>query len=77
MRGRAAAEEQRVNFPRMAKRGQLRLQRRQVTFDQIIPPGGYGEVAVPAAMDAERHVNVGGARIGHGKSNVGRERFGR
>ena len=40
----------------------LQLNRPQIVADQIIAPGDEREVAVAAAMPAERHVNVRGPR---------------
>ena len=61
MRGRPAAEEQRVHFPRLAQPTQFALQRIEIRLDQIIPAGHQREIAIPAAMPAKRHVDVGGS----------------
>ena len=42
------------------------LKRREITLDQIIPPGDEREIAIPAAMPAEGDVDVRRAEGWHG-----------
>ena len=60
MRRRPAAEEERLDRPRGAERGQLTLDRHQVLARQVVPPRQNSEIAVAAMMLAEGDVNIGG-----------------
>src|SRR5262245_18867392 len=62
MRWRAAADEERLDFARLAEPTQLALERCKVGLDQSVAPGDECEVAVPAAVSAKRNVNVGRTR---------------
>jgi hypothetical protein len=66
VRGRAASDEQRVDRPRPLEPGELPGQCLQVAVDQVVAAGDHGEVAVAAAVPAERDVDVGrpGSRTG-------------
>lgn len=41
--------------------GEFSFERREIAVDQIVATGDEREIAIPAAMAAERNVDVGGA----------------
>ena len=61
VRGRAAAQKQGVDGLRRKERGHLLGECVEVGVDEVVLPGGDGEVAVAAVVGAERNVDVGGA----------------
>src|SRR4051794_9037814 len=62
MRGRAAAEEDRLDRLRRTEARQLHPESVEIRIDEVILSDGDGEVAVTAVMGAEGNVQVGGAR---------------
>ena len=64
MRRRAPSEIERVEFEHPLHPFELPPKRREVTIDQVIPPGDEREVAVAAAVATKGHVHVGMAEQG-------------
>src|SRR5262249_32934547 len=65
MRGCPSAEEKRIDLVCLAEPAQLALQSIEIGIDQVIPPGDQREIAVAAAVAAERNVDIGrGWRVG-------------
>src|SRR5262249_12114329 len=62
-RRRAATDEERLDAARAVQRRELDFERAQIAFDEIVLARDEREVAVPAAMRAERNVNVRGRRF--------------
>ena len=58
----ATADVERVEVERGRETVELPPQRCEVAIDEIIPPGDDGEVAVAAAVPAERDMDIGGPR---------------
>ncbi len=69
VRRRAAADEQRLDRPRLAERRQFERERVEVQLDEVVVAGGDGEVAVAAVVGAERDVDVGGSRFEPGRQS--------
>ena len=58
MRGRAAADEQRIHLAGRALAGQFEDDRLEIAVHQVVTAGQKREIAIPAAVRAERHVDV-------------------
>ena len=63
VRGRAAAEKQRVHLARPPQGRQFQGDGLQVAVHQVVAAGHEGEIAVAAAVGTERHVDVRGPRL--------------
>ena len=73
VRGRAAAEVERVEIEWHRTSLQFPADRRQVSFDQVVAAGHEREVAVAAAVPAEGHVDVGESGTGGWVEHAGVE----
>ena len=62
IRGRAAAEEQRLDRLRRLQARELDLQRIQIGVDVFVLADGDGEIAIAAVMSAEGHMDICGTR---------------